>query len=243
MFIHNKFLISKDNLVKNKKIEMILFDLDRTLVYGPPRLIKYNLIQNILRKIKYDLSLQQIDIAYNNANIFYDMCAHLFKGNEDRLYLNFCRILLKQCKIPFDEDIILKLSKELRFNQQIIENSGIFPETKDVCLKLKEMNLILGVFSTNISAKKRLIKEGIDTFFDVIFSTADDLDKPSQLKMALEKTGKRSHKSIVVGDNYITDVIIPRLFGFIPVLLDRNGTCDNTDCITISSLEEILDLI
>ena len=229
--------------MKNKRIEMILFDLDRTLVYGPPRSIKYNLIQNILSENMYETSLKDINDAYNNANIFYDMCAHLFEGNEDKLYLYFCRILLQQCKIPLDNNIILKLSEELRFNPQIIENSGIFPEIKYVCRKLNDMHINLVVISNNISAKKRLEKEGIDTFFDIVFSTADGLDKSSQLKMALEKTGKRSDKSIVVGDNYIFDVIMPRLLGYIPVLLDRNGTFSNIDCKTIRSLEEILELI
>lgn len=232
-----------EDLAKKENLGMILFDLDRTLVYGPPRSIKYNLIQDILSKNMYDISLQDINIAYNNANIFYDMCAHLFNGNEDELYLNFCRILLHQCKIPLDDVVISKLSKELRFNRQITEKSGIFPETKDVCSKLREMHIILGVISTNIAAKKRLKKEGIDRFFDIIFSTADGLDKASQLKIALKNVGKSSDKHIVVGDNYIFDVIIPRLFGYVPVLLDRDGTSHNIDCITISSLEGILELI
>jgi FMN phosphatase YigB (HAD superfamily) len=228
---------------KKLEIKMILFDLDQTLVYGPPRSIKYDLIQSIFREKSYNVPLQLINNAYNNANVFYDMCAHLFNGNEDRLYRTFCRIMLQQCKVPQNEALILKLSKELRFSPKIIKNSGVFPEVKDVCCILKEKNLILGVISTNISSKKRLKKEGLNMFFDTIYSTADGLDKPAQLKMALKKTGKKGKETIVIGNSYTMDVVIPQLFGFIPLLLDRNGIYGEVDCITISSLEEILELI
>jgi len=66
---------------------------------------------------------------------------------------------------------------------------------------------------------------------------------PAIFLLAIESVGVRPQEAIHVGDTCDSDVVESRLADLTPVLLDRNDLYGEVDCLKITGLGDLVELI
>jgi FMN phosphatase YigB (HAD superfamily) len=87
---------------------------------------------------------------------------------------------------------------------------------------------------------------GLDGFFrDAVSSEMLGSEKPERacFEAFLARTSLNPSETVYVGNEYVADVVGARDAGLTPVLLDRAARMRSADCIRISSLAELANLV
>lgn len=205
-------------------LKIIVFDLYDTLLYRSKKSSPYIDILRSSHKDKKAATWEHILTRY------FSNTEHLF-NNLERKGLIFEGI----DQIRFQE----KLEAEL---QEI----RIYPDVLDSLIELKKQGYKLGVIS-NLATPyiAPFINFGMDTLIDyIVFSCEIGFSKPSPeiynqlLKKAIRDFKQISFKEmLMIGNNYVQDVQIPREMGMQALFLDRLGL--NKKGVTIRSLHEL----
>jgi HAD superfamily hydrolase (TIGR01549 family) len=235
-------------------IKAILFDFGGTLFDYLPS--NYVLLASIARKYGKDISNSDPSLskAFQNQEA---LALKVFKernnfdinclSEEDWLRLD--QILLNSLGI-YDPNALKDLINAF---QRRLFKFQILPETIETLKTLKKMNFKLGIISNTsgeqkwISKRYEMLKEyNIAGCFDtIIFSGEHPFNKPDPkiFKIALNELKNISpNETVFVGDSYIFDILGAKKANLIPVLLDENKG-RNHDCLIISKISEILDVI
>jgi len=96
------------------------------------------------------------------------------------------------------------------------------------------------------SLEKILEKLGIRPYFSsVIFSERIGVEKPDpeSFRIALREIDSVPERTLYISNSYHVDIIGARSSGIKPILIDRNQTQNDVDCLKITSLSELPDLL
>ena len=122
-----------------------------------------------------------------------------------------------------------------------------YGDSLPVLQALKDKNIQMGVIS-NIgeSLDSYLDKAGCTGYFNynvTSFEAGYDKPQPQIFQLALKRARTTADEALFVGDQYDLDVVGARNAGIKPILIDRNGTSTDYDCIVISDLSQVMDYI
>lgn len=124
---------------------------------------------------------------------------------------------------------------------------GIYDDVMPLLNHLKAQGLPMGVVSNWEPSLPDFCREmGLAHLFPVaVSSSVEGIEKPSRriFEIAAERMGFQLDDGLYVGDDYRSDVAGSRAAGLTPVLLDRNERYAETDCIRVSSLDRVLDVL
>lgn len=206
------------------KIQAVVFDLFKTLIYQPD-----NEKQGGYRDLIHAL------------------------GFKDEDYQNVRKIIMREAGLSDVAAIARRLAPDRAeqidlpfFQKQIDRRIGQvrwYDETVFVLEKLKSRGLKIGLIS-NLSQPfaRPFFDLGLAAYFDVVFFSFElGLLKPDQLlyHMMITKLGLPAEQIIMTGDQFSKDVEAPRKEGMQAVLLDRSGQEPGS----IKTLEGIFDYL
>lgn len=122
------------------------------------------------------------------------------------------------------------------------------PGTPEVLAELTARGYVLGVFSNTGKGdcEEVLGRCGISSFFPTIvdsFLVGLEKPDPRAFKLAVLRMGLLPSQVLYVGDLYMVDIVGSRNAGLVPVLLDPLGRTEGRDCLVITSLAGLLDLL
>lgn len=221
------------------KLKAILFDLGGTLIdtASPPEIIG-----RILRKHGVEKSLDKIEAAHRKAE------ENFLLEDYGLPYYDFW---IKWNKIILDE---LKITENSEFLARVLvdewwDNADIrlYPNAREVLVKLKEMELKVGIISNAFKKDigEILARINLVGFFDVEVGI-DSVGKPKPHReiflYALKALGIQPGKALFVGDSLEKDYFGALNAGLKAVLLDRSNIV-REPVIKIKDLTELLDLI
>jgi len=159
-------------------------------------------------------------------------------------FLKFFGGLLKELGFRGDVDKAARKTKE---EWRCYSGLYLFPEVQHVLRSLKERGYTVGIIS-NISCRlpQMLEQLGIASYLD--FAIASDVfgvSKPDSriFEEALKRANVSASQAIHVGDSYGADVVGARNVGITPVLIDREGIQQTTDCCCINNLLLLLEML
>ncbi|MGD0318777.1 MAG: HAD family hydrolase [Nitrososphaerales archaeon] len=121
----------------------------------------------------------------------------------------------------------------------------VFPETHPVLSELKQRGYSLGIISNNTDEMLDRMKSlGLVGYFDTVtYSQEAGAEKPdpAPFELALRRAGRAPQECVHIGDSLEQDIVGARGVGIKPILIDRSMKYPGTDCVTIRSLNEILN--
>ncbi|WP_262149679.1 YjjG family noncanonical pyrimidine nucleotidase [Chryseobacterium foetidum] len=206
------------------KIQHIFFDLDNTL--WDHRKNAYLTIKSLFEKeeitLKYDIDFEAFHSVYHEINE--RLWEQIRDGEIDKEYLRKHRFYDTFNHFGID-DLELSMYFEEHFLDKIL-NFNHLVESADVILEyLKAKNYTLHIISNGFQevTERKCILSGIDHYFQTITS-ADSVGvrKPNReiFEYSLGLANAKTEESILIGDDWIADVVGAQQFGMDVIFFD-----------------------
>jgi putative hydrolase of the HAD superfamily len=127
------------------------------------------------------------------------------------------------------------------------ENWEIFPEVMAALQALRAEGIRMLVISNFVDTLRAVceLHQVAGFFEDIIASVEAGAMKPDPriFRLALRRLGVDAADAWHVGDNYWADVLGSRAVGMTPVLVDRQRAVPHPDCLTVQSLNELVEMV
>lgn len=206
------------------KIQHIFFDLDNTL--WDHRKNAYLTIKDLFEKeeitLKYSIDFEEFHSTYHEINE--KLWEQIRDGEIDKEYLRKHRFYDTFNHFGID-DLSLSMYFEEHFLDKIL-NYNHLVESADVVLEyLKAKNYTLHIISNGFQevTERKCILSGIDHYFHTITS-ADSVGirkpNPEIFEYSLGLAKAQKEESILIGDDWIADVIGAQNFGIDAIFFD-----------------------
>jgi putative hydrolase of the HAD superfamily len=206
------------------KIQHIFFDLDNTL--WDHRKNAYLTIKDLFEKeeitLKYNIDFEEFHSVYHGINE--RLWEQIRDGEVDKDYLRKHRFYDTFKRFGID-DLNLSMFFEEHFLDRIL-NYNHLVESADVILEyLKSKNYILHIISNGFQevTERKCILSKIDHYFNTITS-ADSVGvrkpNPKIFEYSLSLAKAKKEESILIGDDWIADVVGAQNFGIDVIFFD-----------------------
>jgi putative hydrolase of the HAD superfamily len=127
------------------------------------------------------------------------------------------------------------------------ESWRLFPEVIPTLEALRAEGIRMVVISNFVDTLRAVceLHQVAGYFDDIIASVTTGAMKPDPriFRVALRRLGVAAEDAWHVGDNYWADVLGSRAAGMTPVLVDREGAVPHPDCLTVRSLDELVEMV
>jgi HAD superfamily hydrolase (TIGR01549 family) len=123
---------------------------------------------------------------------------------------------------------------------------SLYPDVREVLETLRAHGFELAIVSNGWRQAEEAERLGIARYFSAIVGSVHvgcAKPQPQIFELALRQLGRLPEEAVHVGDDYEDDVVGARSAGIDLVLLDRDGTSDRNDILTIRSFRELLSLV
>ncbi|MDD5489220.1 MAG: HAD family hydrolase [Candidatus Moranbacteria bacterium] len=132
-----------------------------------------------------------------------------------------------------------------KFRKMNCPHVALYPEVKSVLEELSQKySLSVASFAQSSYTKRELEELGIAKYFSrFIFSSDIGYKKtdPEFYRICLRITGKKPEECLMVGDNYLQDIVIPKSVGLYAILI-RNPLTDKQNNIGDIKPDKILNI-
>jgi FMN phosphatase YigB (HAD superfamily) len=218
------------------KIKAVLFDLHGTLAFVKDPVSDVELSEYLFCR-GYDVSPQQLRAAW----FFVSMVDYPKYGYKNwRSY--FSRILWR-LNVKVDKetlDIIVKLLERSPYQ--------LYPDAAEAVIMAKQNGFKTAIVTTIADFQFKKAIEPIEKFLDFVitgYKVKCDKSNPKGYRKVLEILKVETNEAIMIGDNVLLDVELPKKLGIKTILLDRkreNIKCPQADFI-VNDLKEAIEII
>lgn len=230
-------------------IKAVFFDFYRTLcVWGLP-------LEESLKKIadRYNFEIDWERYADAIENLYADAsgsdpAAHSIFGTMQVIVDSYCNFIRQLGVQHHTEQIAWELLQS--YHSLFAANvASLYNDTIPTLQQLKEDGYKLAIVSNWDTPLDPLAERlEIDKYFDAITSSHDERVRsakpdPHIFEYTLNAVGVSSAETIHVGDTYEADIVGAVKIGIRPILIDREGTHTGLWHDTITSLNELPELI
>jgi len=232
------------------KIDLILFDLDDTLM-------AFDIVSNEA----WDKATDEF-IQCNNINIEKNILLEKINKTKKWYWGDPERHRIGRKNIINARREIVKLALE-NFNIEInaLENFAdnysnihetlwyLFDDVTDTLQKIKDMNIKIGVMTngTSENQRKKMRRFDIEKYFDYIFIEEEAGYGKPDIKMyehMLQTTKVKNEKIIMVGDNLVWDIDPPNKLGIYSIWINKKGLkLENYNIRPMKIINKISDII
>lgn len=206
------------------KIQHIFFDLDNTL--WDHRRNAYLTIKDLFEKeeigLKYNINFDEFHSVYHEINE--KLWEDIRDGVIDKDYLRKHRFYDTFKRFDVD-DAELSMYFEEHFLDKILNHNELVEGAEYILEYLKAKNYILHIISNGFKevTERKCILSGIDTCFQTITS-ADTVGvrkpRPEIFEYSLNLSAATKENSILIGDDWIADVVGAQSFGMDVIFFD-----------------------
>jgi len=206
------------------KIQHIFFDLDNTL--WDHRRNAYLTIKDLFDKeeitLKYNIDFEAFHSVYHEINE--KLWEQIRDGEIDKEYLRKHRFYDTFKRFGID-DLELSMFFEEHFLDKILNYNHLVESAEYILDYLKAKNYTLHIISNGFQevTERKCILSGIDHYFQTITS-ADSVGvrkpKPAIFEYSLGLSKAKKEESILIGDDWIADVIGAQNFGMDVIFFD-----------------------
>lgn len=231
--------------MSHNKIDTIVFDFGYTLAHFTPSRVERCL--KVLQKLGFNHSEKEIVNVYDCIDQTYPQKASqiVTEADKERYYDNYNELLAKGLRVHSErEKFNILMQEEFSREKQWLIFDDVVP-TLEALNKNKIKLYILANWDKSL--REKCERNNIEKFFSGIYSSWEiGVDKPDPeiFFKFINMTMIDPQKAKYVGDSYTLDVIPSRQAGFKAVLLNRSEHFEShSDCVTITSLMELLEFI
>jgi putative hydrolase of the HAD superfamily len=235
--------------VSLRRYEAILLDMGYTLVhFDPPQDM---IVQDALQAAGAERSVQQIRAAVDSVwgEHYRDAARTTFPATPEydrQVEAELRSAFLHQLGLGGDQAFLDRYSQSLEASFKTPGVLRPYREVVDVLSALQQRGYRLGIVSNwswNLLERVRQVE--LDRFFEIIWASAYagcNKPHPGIFSQALAQMEVPAERTLYIGDSYEHDVVGARNAGIDPVLLDRDGTAVEPDCVVIRDLWGVFDL-
>lgn len=233
---------AKESAVRSQPIKAIFFDAGGTLIHLDS--------DYICRFVKEELDIELLTDGFRRAQFLgMSRVAELVAagaGSTENLKLEFYSALLPEVGVREDKlvaaaECVLNLARKEMLWRRAEDHSA------EVLHKLKARGLMLGIVSNSDGRIETAFElAGLASYFDFFidsFNVGIEKPDPRIFQLALERSGVAPNEAAYVGDLYSVDVVGARNAGLLPILYDPFDLNRDSDCLTIGSMNELLELL
>lgn len=206
------------------KIQHIFFDLDNTL--WDHRRNAYLTIKKLFEKeeigLKYNIDFNEFHAVYHEINE--KLWEDIRDGIIDKEYLRKHRFYDTFKRFNVDDEV-LSMYFEEHFLDKILNHNELVEGAEYILDYLKAKNYTLHIISNGFKevTERKCILSGIDKYFQTITS-ADTVGvrkpRPEIFEYSLNLAEAEKGNSILIGDDWIADVIGAQRFGMDVIFFD-----------------------
>lgn len=241
-------------VVLPRRYDTILFDLGYTLVYfDPPQEVAVR--EALQAAAGVERSIEEIGEAaravwgeyYRDAeSITFPATQEYDRESQAALH----RRLLAHLGVEADPGFLeaYTTALEAQFNRPGALRT--YPEVLGVLEALRAQGYVLGIVSNwSWNLRRRVEQVRLESYFQVIWASAyAGCNKPhpeifSQAVRQIDPPLSSPARALYVGDSYDHDVVGARKAGLDVLLVDRDGTAGDRDCLVIRDLWGVLDYL
>lgn len=227
--------------------QMVFLDVGETLTYPHPSF--HDIVARVLGEHGYPVSPQ--DVARVEMQVWADIedrrkqgITYALSGTETQeFWLDAYTFFLHRLGVPDAGDLPRRLVDEFIK----LETWRLYPDVAPAIHSLRDAGYRLGIISNwEEWLEDLLVSLGVHEHFDlVIFSAKENVAKPDPLlyRRAVEAAGVEPAMAVHVGDDPLRDVQPARSVGLTPVLIDRHGRYPDADCLRVTDLRQLPDLL
>lgn len=206
------------------KIQHIFFDLDNTL--WDHRKNAYLTIKNLFEKqeitLKYNIDFEEFHSVYHEINE--RLWENIRDGIIEKEYLRKHRFYDTFKHFGVDDEELSMFFEE-HFLDKILNHNELVEGAEYILEYLKANNYTLHIISNGFKevTERKCILSGIDKYFQTITS-ADSVGvrkpKPEIFEYSLGLSDAKKENSILIGDDWIADVVGAQNFGMDVIFFD-----------------------
>lgn len=226
------------------KIQHIFFDLDNTL--WDHRRNAYLTIKDLFDKeeitLKYNIDFEEFHSVYHEINE--KLWEQIRDGEIDKEYLRKHRFYDTFKHFGID-DLELSMFFEEHFLDKILNYNHLVESAEYILDYLKAKNYTLHIISNGFQevTERKCILSGIDHYFQTITS-ADSVGvrkpNPAIFEYSLGLSEAKKEESILIGDDWIADVIGAQQFGMDVIFFDVLN--ENKDVENLKVIKHLLQI-
>lgn len=226
------------------KIQHIFFDLDNTL--WDHRRNAYLTIKDLFDKeeitLKYNIDFEEFHSVYHEINE--KLWEQIRDGEIDKEYLRKHRFYDTFKHFGID-DLELSMFFEENFLDKILNYNHLVESAEYILDYLKAKNYTLHIISNGFQevTERKCILSGIDHYFQTITS-ADSVGvrkpNPAIFEYSLGLSEAKKEESILIGDDWIADVIGAQQFGMDVIFFDVLN--ENKDVENLKVIKHLLQI-
>jgi len=224
------------------RVHTVFFDFGRTLVDVPYSASEIWLEIMNEAGLKVDPGL--LKRALEAADSTFLPKVYDYKGKMPKFWILYDAFVIDKLGLS-DPEGKLPGTVEKRFQEP--KWFHLYPETREVLESLKSDGYSMGLISGNTDDLLRQLDQ-LDLakyFTTVTYSQEARAEKPNPAiyRLALKRAACRPDDAVHVGDWYEGDVIGARGVGITPILIDRESKHPETDCVRITDLRQLKDVM
>ncbi|MEG1590740.1 YjjG family noncanonical pyrimidine nucleotidase [Chryseobacterium sp.] len=226
------------------KIQHIFFDLDNTL--WDHRRNAYLTIKDLFDKeeitLKYNIDFEEFHSVYHEINE--KLWEQIRDGEIDKEYLRKHRFYDTFKRFGID-DLELSMYFEEHFLDKILNYNHLVESAEYILDYLKAKDYTLHIISNGFQevTERKCILSGIDHYFQTITS-ADSVGvrkpNPAIFEYSLGLSNAKKEESILIGDDWIADVIGAQNFGMDVIFFDVLN--ENKDVKNLKVIKHLLQI-
>jgi len=232
------------------KTRHLVFDMDLTLVHVRPHTTCF--IKDQLKKHGVHMSQAQIKASGRWYSKFWVDPPPFDWGDKENLtenrrtfWMQFLSNYYKILNLPKGslDPILWEIASMIEAKNV---EEYILDDDVDALAELKSMGYVLSVLSNRFKPISPVISEmGLDSFFEYAHSAGEMGDsKPNKeiFQKHLKIIKAEPDETVYIGDNYWLDVLGAESAGLPAILFDRFGWYDQTDCVRITAIADLIPM-
>ncbi len=196
-------------------LKAVFFDLHGTLCFVPSPLSEEEVSDFLV-----DRGVKIYPQSWRAAHHYVAMIDYPKHGYEN--WLSFIRQILYRLEARIDDEILLQLTK--LFEER--DAYHMYPDAVKAIMEAKNLGLKTAVITTigSFRFQKALkpVKERIDLVVDG-YTARCEKSNPEMIHVALRKLELQPEEAVMIGDELLVDIRIPKKVGLKTIFLDRKN--------------------
>lgn len=234
------------------RLRLLTFDAGGTLVHSdfdvPELVVRFG------AEMGLDLSRDRVASAYADAEVRYqclysNLIYHREFAKLEAFWQEFGFHVLRGAGVRDAGEYATPLHQ--RIEEHIFGANQhawkVFDDVVPVLREARLRGLTLGVVSNWDHTLTRVLEiVGLAKYFQFVLSSGEiGCEKPGKriFKAAIKAVGVTPNEALHIGDDYEADILGASPLGITPMLIDRQNSYPNAECIRLTDLRELWDFI